>query len=397
MRAGARFCPACGTAIASPRSTVDAKDRRRGPRFDRRLALLGITALFLVAATLGVLLATGVLVGGSPAGGTAGEVVSTPVNDGTGQSPISESVDRPCDKTEAERQMAEGELADLMRREFDSSVDPGDSFYTQLVACADLDGDSVNEMVVQGLPPAAGGPTPWAILTPEKDGWTPVFTHLLIPVSSLTVEDDTVREVSAGYAPEDALCCPTYERSGTVSWNGDSFEYVPDEGSPERDIVIASDGRPTGLGELDLATGNLGAAKALWGPPTNVSADGSTVCHARWADLGLRITFANFGGAGACGQGGRVSSVDLAGQEAAQAGWEIPGGFAVGDPLEEMLAAYPNAPRGEYQSTEDEGCSGTPYVLRTMPFIGEETPSLQAYPDRDLVQCIRLSPYSAGE
>jgi hypothetical protein len=210
----------------------------------------------------------------------------------------------------------------------------------KVVGCADLTADGVDEMVVRlperDLSPEdlAEAPIPWAIYRAEDETWTPSLIRTHVPGAGLTIRDGLVREVSRGFAEGDSLCCPTGERGGEVRWDGEDFTYRPDRGPRGRTIALA-EGEAAAIGGFDVRTGSLPAATALFGPPSSYTPQGEA-CPATWADLGLAIVFANFGGLDPCGPEGRVSTARVEAPEAAQAGWRTQEGATVDMPVDEL-------------------------------------------------------------
>jgi hypothetical protein len=79
-----------------------------------------------------------------------------------------------------------------------------------------------------------------------------------------------------------------------------------------------------------------------FGPPSYVGPN-DELCVNEWRDLGLRINFASLSGVRPCSADGRVGSIELKDELAAQAGWETDQGVRVGMPVEELREIYPDA------------------------------------------------------
>lgn len=88
----------------------------------------------------------------------------------------------------------------------------------------------------------------------------------------------------------------------------------------------------------------LGAARRAFGRPTSSRRIGDrTGCTVRWGRPGLRVVFANFGGADACSPaGGRAQIAILTGPA-----WRTARGLRVGDGLASLRRLYPRAARRE--------------------------------------------------
>ena len=113
-----------------------------------------------------------------------------------------------------------------------------------------------------------------------------------------------------------------------------------------RSFVIRATGSPSGLGEV-RAIGDfkparsplLRAAVRAYGAPT-ARVGGVEICRVRWAGLGARITFQNFGGVDSCdGGGGRAQKAVVSGDRP----WRTPKGLRLGDRTAKLRRLYPNA------------------------------------------------------
>jgi hypothetical protein len=119
-----------------------------------------------------------------------------------------------------------------------------------------------------------------------------------------------------------------------------------------RPFVVEARGSETGLGVV-RAIGDfrparnprLGAAIRAFGRPSS-RRGGGEICRVRWADLGVRITFQNFGGADSCEpSGGRAQKAVVGGDSR----WRTAKGLRVGNRVAKLRRLYPRArrtPRG---------------------------------------------------
>jgi hypothetical protein len=83
----------------------------------------------------------------------------------------------------------------------------------------------------------------------------------------------------------------------------------------------------------------LGAAIRAYGQPTRRSGGGE-ICRVRWADLGVRITFQNFGGQDSCRpSGGRAQKAVVDGDTR----WRTAKGLRIGNTVARLERLYPNA------------------------------------------------------
>jgi hypothetical protein len=122
----------------------------------------------------------------------------------------------------------------------------------------------------------------------------------------------------------------------------------------------------------------LGAAIDVFGTPDSKrSLDGGNACIVRWRDVGLKVTFANFGSADACTwKGGLAQVADIRGDNTER--WRTNEGLRIGDSEARLRDRYPNAARhGSYwwlvTATTYIGCEdGCPYgVLRAKVVEGD--------------------------
>lgn len=85
----------------------------------------------------------------------------------------------------------------------------------------------------------------------------------------------------------------------------------------------------------------LGAAIRAYGEPSGRNGGGE-ICRVRWADLGLKITFQNFGGVDSCEpSGGRAQKAVVAGDSQ----WRTAKGLRIGNGVARLRRLYPRAQR----------------------------------------------------
>jgi hypothetical protein len=85
----------------------------------------------------------------------------------------------------------------------------------------------------------------------------------------------------------------------------------------------------------------LRAAIRAFGDPSATSGGGE-ICRVRWADLGVRITFQNFGGVDSCEpSGGRAQKAVVAGDRR----WRTVKGLRIGNGVAKLRRLYPRARR----------------------------------------------------
>jgi hypothetical protein len=116
-----------------------------------------------------------------------------------------------------------------------------------------------------------------------------------------------------------------------------------------RPFVIEARGSGTALGEV-RAIGDfrpsrdptLRAAIRAYGRPTDRRGGGES-CRVRWVRLGVRITFANFGGVDSCTpRGGRAQKAVVEGDRR----WRTAKGLRLGNGIARLTRLYPRARRG---------------------------------------------------
>jgi hypothetical protein len=115
-----------------------------------------------------------------------------------------------------------------------------------------------------------------------------------------------------------------------------------------RPFVIEARGSETGpgvvraIGDFKPARNpRLRAAIRAYGDPSS-SSGGGEICRVRWADLGVRITFQNFGGVDSCRpSGGRAQKAVVAGDDR----WRTAKGLRIGNTVARLERLYPRARR----------------------------------------------------
>jgi hypothetical protein len=371
---------AVGSALGDARRTV-ASVLERLPRWGLIVVVIAVVAIHGEVAFL--------IVQSGGDGGTSASEASLPCNDEEADSAV--NADRFAQEV---RDLGTVPPLSKVLEVYDAKV----------IACADLTGDGVGEMVLQLVARDVAPeelrdePLPWAIYRVEEQQWTPASIRTHIPGAQLTVEDETVRESSTAFAEGDPLCCPTALRAGEILWDGERFTYKPDEGPRGRTIALA-DGEAGALAGFDLQAGSLPAAIAVFGPPTSRTPEGE-VCTATWADLGLTIEFANLGGLDPCGPEGRIANLRVEGPEAELAGWQTQEGAAVGMAENELREMYPEIAPQEETTFVPEQPVGELFSLVTRPSsigVDEVTPTLSARVDDGTVAGFELSVGAAGE
>jgi hypothetical protein len=112
-----------------------------------------------------------------------------------------------------------------------------------------------------------------------------------------------------------------------------------------RSFVIKARGSQTTLGEV-RAIGDfkpsrnprLGAAIRAYGEPTS-RRGGGEICTVRWADLGVKIVFVNFGGFDSCKRRGLAQKAVVSGDRP----WRTARGLRLGDSTAKAMNLYPRA------------------------------------------------------
>lgn len=342
--------------------------------------LLAIGAIAL----LGAGLAIGVLVSGHGDSRDRGPgVASTP----------------PCNQSTAKAAIADSTLAEELAPPGSSPEGPFAFYAPELVACKDLTGDDRPEMIAQLIGQTASATRPWAIFEARSGGWNLVMSRRHLQ-SELRLRGDRIEESIPAYADGDPGCCPSGERSGTVSWNGRTFTYSADSGTKARRIEIAPPAGARSIAGLVPATATEPDAVQVFGVPSYVSSFENS-CNARWTDIGLEMVFADLGGGDPCSREGSFVAAIFSGTEAEQAGWQV-GGLHIGSSVEEMLMLYPEAAVGDrhYYQALNEAEYGTPFVLtsRDSP-LGYEgrLPTFAAIASRGAIIALDLHSGAAGD
>jgi hypothetical protein len=336
-----------------------------------------------------------------------GEVVFLVVQSGGEGETASVEEAIPCNKRAAENAVNADRFAQEVRDL--GAVPPLSSvlaiYDLELLDCADLTADGVEEMVVQlneiGIDPetAPNSARPWAIYMAEDGKWTPALIRTHIPNAEIAIAGETARERSPALAEGDPVCCPTGVRPGEVSWNGKEFVYKPGAGPRGRTIALA-DGVAETLAGFDLQEGSLPDAIELFGPPSFYTPQ-DELCPATWEDLGLEMDFANLGGLDPCGDDGRVAGARLEGLEARQAGWRTQEGATLDISEEELRELYSDMQPAEEEATlSTELPEGQLFTLVERPAtvgVGDLTPTLSARLDGGRVVGFEISVGAQGE
>ena len=359
--------------------------------------LLWALAAVAVAAALGVAF----LLGRSSGDGKAPASAATSRGKADDAPAAKEAV---CSKPMAESATLDTEFDDRIRREaatraaLESSQPSAIPFFTDdpvdyqvgILECADLTGDGIGEMVVGLAAGAAGRVFQWAIFTPDGQGrWTLAFDRELSRASSIEIAGDAVLVETPIYGRDDPLCCPSGSKVTKFGLRGGEFGVIsPTASAAERLIVIGRE-RVARIGRLEPLAAVPQTAKAAFGRPTGIGNYPDTLCKLGWEDIGLSISFANFGLGDPCGPDGRIASVEIVGLAAAQAGWETDRGATVGTTVAELERLYPNARR-----------SGEELALVEVPSpFGEEgrAPIATAYLEDGAATAYRFYIGAAGE
>jgi hypothetical protein len=299
-----------------------------------------------------------------------------------------------CSKPAAKDAIADSKFEAAVRElgvvEDDEPLFGGSGYLVTDVFCRDLTADGAEEMVARLDCCAGNAPTPWAILTADAGGWRPVFYRTGVQ-ASLSVGDGAVIERSPAYAAGDPTCCPTAGRNSRIGWNGSTFTVRSADASQSRRIRVGTGGVTQLGGFRPRSESPVEAADEL-GTPSYVGPNGEG-CVIEWRDLGLRVTFASLSGASACSSAGRVDGVELADEQAAQAGWETNRGVRVGMPVEKLRRLYPDA--------ESESLPGLGEALvlvegRSLVGLPRPAPALSATVVDGAVNELRMSVNAAG-
>jgi hypothetical protein len=137
---------------------------------------------------------------------------------------------------------------------------------------------------------------------------------------------------------------------------------LPASPAAARSFVIKAQGSSTGLGQV-RAIGDfkpardprLAAAIGAWGDPSGKSGGGD-FCKVRWAALGIRFTFQNFGAVDSCQpRHGRAQKGVVSGDRP----WRTGKGLRLGDTVARLKRLYPRSRRSR---------RGFPLVRAVSPF-----------------------------
>lgn len=265
-----------------------------------------------------------------------------------------------CSKRMAERATLDSDFDDAIRRSGDLQADLSDlepietPFFTSNpvdfevadLRCADLTGDGLDEMVVGLSAGAAARVFEWAIFRPNESGrWTLAFDREGSAASSIDVRGSSVVVRTPTFGLDDPLCCPSGYKSIRVGYGAGGFQVTSPAVAADERLVIVADGQTSRLGRFNPREDSPAQALAAFGTPTGISSYPDSACDYGWGDLGLSLTFANFGAGDPCGREGRVAYIELTGSPALQAGWHTNRGAMLGMGVEELEKLYPGARR----------------------------------------------------
>jgi hypothetical protein len=242
-------------------------------------------------------------------------------------------------------------------------------YEAKLVACRDLTDDGQPEMVAQLFTQRETSPGPWAIFEQTADGWSLALYRRGV-VAELKVSNDGVQEASPGHRDGDPMCCPSGQRSGLVSWDGEEFSYRPAMGSRDRKVAVRTREGARTIAGLNPQIATEPNAIRVFGIPSAVYSNDNW-CRLIWLDIGLQIVFVDQNGGDLCDSNGAFVAAIFRLTEAEQAGWEV-GGLSVGSSVERMFELYPDAKVGDprYYEVVHGNQIGKPYVL-----AAEESPT----------------------
>jgi hypothetical protein len=300
-----------------------------------------------------------------------------------------------CSKPAAKNAVADSEFEAAVRElgvvQAGEPLFGGSGYLVTEVLCRDLTADGAEEMVARLDCCAGNAPTPWAILSAENGVWRPVF-YRTGTQASLSVRGGVTVETSPAYPAGVPTCCPTAGRTSRISWNGTAFEFQSDEASTNRRIRVGSRG-VTQVGGFRVRDESPVDAAKEFGTPSYVGPN-RELCVVEWRDLGLLINFANLGGVDPCSSDGRVGSIALADEQAAQAGWETDRGIEVGMSVRELREIYPEA--------KSESVPGLGEILvliegRSLVGVAAASPVLSARIADGVVDELRMSVGTSGE
>lgn len=234
---------------------------------------------------------------------------------------------------------------------------PSDAQF-EVVGCDDLNGDgqletvalATNKETIKGPPMSS-----WFILDSDLE----VIVRRTVPDPQLEITAEGVRESTGTYEPTDSNTPTrgyqeTGRRMGLVKWDGDSYTYVPDQGSRQRIIKTNNEGKVEQLGPFrDFSTSPPLASDgiATLGPPSTISGGGAESCSLIWYDLGLQILFVTFGRGSGC-TSGYLQSAYVFDDVGRMAGWNGPFTLRVGQTIRQVKAAFPMVPLGYGQKND---------------------------------------------
>jgi len=278
-----------------------------------------------------------------------------------------------CSRAEAQAAIKDGDFAAVVSRTISEPAGgAGPRPRVLQLECGDVSGDGVEEMVVRVGNGKPSEISPWAIFSDDDGQWTLALARDQVS-ADLALTDRGVVETQPVYRENDGACCPSGKRRGVVSWDGHGYTYTPDDGTPEREIVLGS-ATVRQLGSFRPPSGASGATRAF-GTPAHTTAIGSS-CLRDWPDLGLAVAFASLGVDPPCA--GAVQTISLDGLTAEQAGWTTSDGLTIGEDVETLRSQYPNAKRAGTGVPFVLPRAGTVYVLESTDRFGTHVPVLAA-------------------
>ena len=136
--------------------------------------------------------------------------------------------------------------------------------------------------------------------------------------------------------------------------------------------------------------GTLGDARTAFGPPDSIKRR-DPLCTARWKALGLRMFFANLGGASACADDTGFFTAALTTNRK----WRTANGLAVRQRLSKLRQKFPNASRGDRRGSRVEW-----WLLseRVIPELGGgRDPRLIALVKKGRIVAFEIRQPNAGE
>lgn len=231
-------------------------------------------------------------------------------------------------------------------------VEAGPDFFTHvptdyqvaLLRCQDVTDDGSEEMIVGVGAGASGRIFSWAVFTLDENGrWVLLFDREGSRVDSIHTGDRAIVVRTPTFKAGDPLCCPSGFKTTRIAFRGGELVVDSPNVAPSRREIVVDEGRVVQLAGLDPFTDSSIQALAEFGAPTSIGSSWDSSCPYEWSDLGLMITFANFGTGDSCGPEGLMASFELSGAPAAQAGWRISGGAEVGMDVAALRRLYPGA------------------------------------------------------